>query len=129
MASSKRCFAVEHADAGGPEELVAGEGVEIGVERLHVDLHVRHGLRAIDQRERARGVRHLDDLADRIDGAERVRDVADRDHARARAEQLRVFIEHQLAAIVDGNDAQNRARLFAQHLPGNDVGVVLHGRR
>ena len=53
MASSSCVFAVEHADAGGAEDLVAGEGVEIGVERLHVHLHVRRGLGAVDQRQGA----------------------------------------------------------------------------
>ena len=58
-------LAVENADARRPEHLVAGEGVEIGVQRLHVDLHVRRGLRAVDQRQGAGAVRHLDDLAHR----------------------------------------------------------------
>ena len=54
----QRGLAVEHADAGGPEQLVPGEGVEIAVERLHVDRHVRHGLRAVDQHRDAARVRH-----------------------------------------------------------------------
>ena len=29
--------------------------------------------------------------------------------------------------VVDRRDAQPRALFFAQHLPGHDVGVVLHG--
>ena len=64
---------------------------------------------------------------DGIDGAERIRDVRDGDDLGLRAEQLLEFIEQQFAAIVDGRDAQLRALLFAQHLPGHDVGVVLHG--
>ena len=59
----QRGLAVEDADAGGAEDLVAAEGVEIGVERLQVHLHVGRGLRAIDQRQGAGRVRHLDDLA------------------------------------------------------------------
>ena len=76
MAFSSFGLAVQHADAGGPEHLVAGERVEIGVERLHVDLHVRRGLRAVHQRRARRALCAISiDLADRIDGAERVRDV------------------------------------------------------
>ena len=42
-------LAEQRADAGRAEDLVAGEDVEVAVERLHVDAHVRDGLRAIDQ--------------------------------------------------------------------------------
>ena len=49
----------------------------------------------------------------------------ERDDARARAEQLLVFVEHDVAAVVDRGDAQLRARLRAELLPGHDVGVVL----
>ena len=52
---------------------------------------------------------------------------AHRDQLRARREQLRKFVQQQLAAIVDRHDAQLRALLFAEHLPRHDVGVVLHG--
>ena len=42
----------------GPYSLWPGERVEVAVERLHVDRHVRRGLRAVDQHRHARGVRH-----------------------------------------------------------------------
>ena len=42
-------LAVEHADAGRPVELVAGEDVEVDVEVLHVDRQVHGGLAAVDQ--------------------------------------------------------------------------------
>ena len=56
-----------------------------------------------------------------------LRDVRDGDELRLRAQQLREFVEQQLAAIVDRRDAQLGAFFLAQHLPGHDVGVVLHG--
>ena len=46
------------AGAGRTQHLVAGEDVEVGVDRLDVDRHVRHGLRAIDEDERAGLVGH-----------------------------------------------------------------------
>ena len=49
-------LAVEHADAGGPVHLVAREGVEVAVQRLHVDVEVRGGLGAVDQHGSAPGV-------------------------------------------------------------------------
>src|SRR2546430_9612645 len=47
--------------AGGPVELVAGEGVEIGAERTHVDARVRHGLRPVDQHHRAEALGSRDE--------------------------------------------------------------------
>ena len=61
----------------------------------------------------------------RRDGAERVRDLRERDELRARAEQLLVLLEEDLAAVVDRHDAQAGARLRAELLPRHDVGVVL----
>ena len=71
---------------------------------------------------------HLDDLVDRVDGAERVGHVNDRDELRARRQQPLELVEAQLAAFVDRHDAQRRARLLAEQLPGHDVRVVLHPR-
>ena len=130
MAFEQLGLAVEHADSGGAEDLVAGEGVEIGVQRLHVHLHVRHGLRAIHQRQRARAVRHLDHLATGLMVPSAFETWREGHHAGARVEQFFVFVQQQLAPIVHGNDAQKRAvLLFAEHLPGDDVGVVLQRRR
>jgi hypothetical protein len=48
---------VDHADAGGGERLVAGEDVEISIQRLHVDPHVGYRLGAVDQHAAAVAVR------------------------------------------------------------------------
>ena len=81
---------------------MAGEDVEVAVERLHVDRHVRDGLRAVDQHARAVAVRHRDHLGRRRDGAERVRDLGERHEPRARAEQLLVLVEEHLPASSTG---------------------------
>ena len=70
---------------------------------------------------------HFDDLLDRIDRAQRVGNVRDGDDLGSRSEQLLKFLQQQLAAIVDGRNPQPCALLFAQDLPGHDVGVMLHG--
>ena len=36
------------------------------------------------------------------------------------------FLEQQFAALVHGDDAKPGAGLLADHLPGNDVGVMFH---
>ena len=82
IASSSACLAVERRPCPtGPYILWRGEGVEVAVERAHVDAQVRRRLRAVHQHDRAVRVRHLDDALHRVDGAERVRDVGDGDDA------------------------------------------------
>src|ERR1700748_2621961 len=41
-------LAVEHADSGRREDLVAGEDIEIAIERLDIDGHMRNRLRAVE---------------------------------------------------------------------------------
>ena len=52
----------------------------------------------------------------------------DGDEFRSLVQQSVVFVQHQFAGVVHRNHAQRRALFFAQHLPGNDVGVMLHRR-
>jgi hypothetical protein len=47
------------------------------------------------------------------------------DEARLGSEQLVIFVEQDLSGVVHGDNAQTRASFGAQHLPGNDVGVML----
>ena len=70
-------LAVEHADAGRAVELVAGEGVEIAIEVLHVDREMHRALRAVDQHGDAAVMRDAHHLLDRHDGAEHVRHMSD----------------------------------------------------
>ena len=63
-------LAVEGTDAGRTKELVAREGVEVGIEGHHVDRHVLNRLGAVHEHPGADGMRHVRDLADRHDGAE-----------------------------------------------------------
>ena len=70
----------------------------------------------------------VDNLFDRIDSAERIRNVSDGYELRLLAQQRVVFIHQQFARVVHRNDAQPGALLFAEHLPRNNVGVMLHRR-
>ncbi len=71
--------AVQDPDAGRPVDLVAGPGVEVGVDRPQVDGQLRHRLSAVDHDDRAGRVRAARDLGDRVDRAEHVGDVGDAD--------------------------------------------------
>ena len=128
MASSSAGLAVEHADARRPVNLVAGKRVEVAIERLHVDFHVRHGLRAIDQNGHVVSVRQFDDHArsglmvpSAFETCVTATSFVRGPSSFANSSSIK------LAAIVDGSDAQLRALFVAQHLPGHDVRVVLHG--
>ena len=74
-----------------------------------------------------RAMRHFDDSLNRIDGAQRIRDVRYGDDLGSGSQQLLKLLEQQLARVVDGRNPQPCALLFAQDLPGHDVGVMLHG--
>ena len=92
---------VQDADAGRPVGLVAGPGVEVRAQRRHVDGQVRDGLRAVDEHERAGGVRALGDLRDRVDRAEHVGDVGDRDELGAARQQVVERVEVEQAVVRD----------------------------
>ena len=117
--------AVEQPDAGGAVTLVAGERVEVAAERLHVDGEVGCRLRAIDQDRHAAGVGQVGDGADRVDRADGVGNVGQRQQAGARPDPGGQLVERQLAVVGDGGGDEAGALLLAQHLPGDDVRVVL----
>ncbi len=74
--------AVEHADAGGAVDLVAGEGVEVAVQRLHVDRRWAMACAPSSSTGTPRAWASRDDLArPGCTRAERVGDVRDRDQA------------------------------------------------
>ena len=85
------------------------------------------GLRSIEQNRRPFGVGDANDVGHGIDRAEGVGHVRHRDNPGARAHQRFELVEQQLAAIVDRRHAKACTRSLAQHLPGHDVRVMLHG--
>ena len=120
-------LAVQHANPGRSVELVAREHVEVGVERLDVHRHVLRRLRSVDEYRHASAMRRRNHLLDGINRPERVRQMDDRDQPRVRPEKLLVLLELQHSLVRDRNHPQGRALFSAHHLPGHDVGVVLHG--
>ena len=118
--------AVEHADAGRPVELVAGEGVEIAADGPHVDRLVDDALRTVDQDAGAGRLRQSRHLGDRDDRAEHVRHMGDGDQLRAVGQQGGEFFEIELPVVLHRRDLEHDPLAVAQQLPGHDVGVVLH---
>ncbi len=82
-------------------------------------------MRAIEQNFRAVAVGEFDHFLRGSDGAERVRNLREGDEARSGAEELVIFVEQNLAGVIDGSDAEASSGFGAEHLPGDDVGVVL----
>ena len=116
----------QRARAHRAQHLVAAERVEVGAERLDVDRHVRHGLGAVDEDERAGRVGHLDHLADRVDRAERVRYVGERDELRLEPQQHLEDVEAEDPVVGDRDELEVAVALLDEELPRDEVGVVLH---
>src|SRR5260370_19801999 len=51
-----------------------------------------------------------------------------RDKTRSLVEEFLILLEKEFAAIADRHDAQHSPFLFAENLPWDDVGVMLHVR-
>ena len=100
---------------------------KIHVERLDVDRHVRHGLGRVDEHDRAHRMRAGDDLRQRHDRADRVRDVRQREQLDA-GQQLVEVVELQLAVGVGGDEAQARSGLRRQQLPRHEIRMMLELR-
>ena len=105
---------------------MAGEDVEVAVQLAHVHRHVRHRLSAVQQYRHALGVGQFDNLLHRQDCAERVGYVSDGHQLGARRQHPLVFVQQQLTGVVNGNHPQHGALFLAEHLPGDNVGVMLH---
>src|SRR5271166_1133959 len=74
---------------------------------------------------RAVTVGHLDHLTRWRDRPESIRHLAERYDLRAWAQQFFVLLKNDLAAIIYRGHAQAGALLRTEHLPRNDVGMVL----
>src|SRR5437763_593686 len=109
--------------------------------RVHLVNHKREHARllarvaddadALDRRDFFGGVaqklvRARGDLLDRVYSAERVRDVADADELRSLVQERVELVQEEFARVVHRDDSQARALLFTEHLPGDEVRVVLH---
>lgn len=86
------------------------------------------GLSTIDQHAGSIPFGHFGHLFDRQDGAKAIGGLGERDEARLGIQEASVFLHHDLALIVDGDDANDGASLLGNHLPWDDIGVMFeHG--
>ena len=110
----------------GPNILCPENAEEVDPEVVDVDRQVRHRLAGVEHHEGADGVGALGELCDRVERAEHVGDVGEREHLGALGEQRVEVGEVEPAVGRDGHPAQGRAGAPARLLPRDEVGVVLH---
>ena len=116
----------QEADPARAAHLVAGDGHEVGAERLDVDAAVRRCLRGVAHVDRALLVCPGGERGDVADRPQRVRDEVRRDdlHAAAGGDLVQ-RIQPDLAVVVQGKHAEVRAHPLGHVLPGDVVRVVL----
>ncbi len=116
---------VQRPDVRG-EELIRGAGQEVAAQVLNVDRPVRGVVHGVDERQRAGGFGHADDVLDRVDGADRVGGISEGDQFRSRAQVAFVVVEVQRAVrLADVHDAHGRAAILRHQVPGRIIGVVV----
>ena len=122
----QRAPSMQHADPRRPVGLVASPGVEVDIELGELDRKLRDRLRPVDEHDRAGVVRAPRDRRHRVDRAEHVRDVDERDELRPAREQRVQGVEVELAVFQHGDVGELGLAVLAEKLPGHDVGVMLH---
>jgi hypothetical protein len=117
---------VQDADPGRAVRLVAGPGVEIGVDRPQINRNLRDRLTPVDEDDGTCRVRPLDDVCDGIDRADDVRDVDEGEQLGPPSQQRVERVEVELTVVEHRDVRELRAAVGRQQLPRDDVGVVLH---
>ncbi len=117
--------AVEHADAGGAVELVPAEDGEVDVELARVEGHVRRGLAGVEHDECADRAGEGHELGERAHLSGDVGDVAEREHARALADDAAGDLDVEGAVVAHGDVPQGRTGAGGELLPRDEVRVVL----
>ena len=119
-------FAPQHANAEGPEHLMAGKCEEIAVEALNIDGKMRDALRAVNHQVTANRMNALTQLSNRVFNTKDVGDLRYRDDLGTLAD-LRVHFLGSDDAMLVGAQVHQACSCCATHLlPGNKVRVMLH---
>ncbi len=105
---------------------MAGEDVEVGAQRLDVDRQVDDALGAVDDDLGAHGMGLGGDGAHIVEGAQHIRHLGDGDDLGLRRQHVFEGRHIERTVVEDGDIAQDAALALAQHVPGHDIGVVLH---
>src|SRR5439155_19316845 len=107
---------------------VAAEAVEVDIELVDIERQVGRRLRAIAHDQCAHAARNGGDIADGIDRAERVGDMAECNDFRSTVHQRRKLVEIHTAVRGYGADAELSPTLDGELLPRDEVGVMFEAR-
>ena len=116
----------ERPNAHRAEHLVPGEGGKVDPQRSQVDRQVRHRLAGVEDGQRADGMGRGGQLTDRVDCAEDIADVGEREDLGPLGQQAVQRGQVELATGGEVDPAQRRAGPPGQLLPRDEVGMVLH---
>ena len=120
------CAAVEGANTGGCQHLVAGERRKVDVQGVEVYGHVRHGLTGVQYNDCAVLTSHSNHAGHISNCASHVRDVGERHDAGLLVDDALGCLVVELTVLGGGDVAQDRAGSLSKNLPGNEVRVVLN---
>ena len=115
----------QRADPGRAVELVAGEDVEIAIDRGDIDRQARRRLAAVEQQFRADLVRDRGGARRIEDRAEHVRDMGEGDHGMLFVGQLLGRVEVDPAVLGQRDDVD----VVTGELPRDDVRMMLERRQ
>ncbi len=120
---------VQHTDAGRAVAFVAGEHVEIGIQRAYIHRQTRCRLAAVQQHLRAGCMREACHCIHGHDMPRNIGDVCQRHQLRARRQAALERRQIEAAVRVNRRDDQLDADAAAQHLPRHNIRVMLHLRQ
>ena len=120
---------IEHPNPRRPVRFVTAEHIKIRPQRLDVNLRMGRPLRTIDHGDRPHGMRRVDPALDIIHRPKRIAHVAESHelHSRHRQFPLKI-LRIEFALICDLDNRQLSALFGGEHLPGDEVGVMVHPR-
>ena len=105
---------------------MARDHVKVAADILNIYRHVDRGLTAVDDRDDAAFTRCCTDRLEVDDRAEHVGHIGQCHDLGLRSHRVDHGLRIQIAVHVCIDPFQHRTETFAQEVPGDDVGVVLH---
>ncbi len=121
-------LAIEQPYAGRTVHLMCRAGKEIAVKIRNIDRQMRCRLRTVDADRYALGVCQTDDLLNGVDDSQHVAYVCYTDELGAWREQGAERIDIKSEIVAQRYNLEYSLLALTEHLPGNDVRVVLKGR-